>query len=149
MKNIILSLWLLVALGIAGCTKTAEVDPTLDPQDNPLKEHTQYLQQATMWLPGKWKLVKVSAMILNPTVPNVELVIDSNQISVIQDGIQTDKVDYEIIKTDYGLLLKTNAQPRENNWYVRNPGLYINRKRMFLDLGVAVDGPGYEFNKVS
>jgi hypothetical protein len=149
MKNIILKLLILVAFGITSCNKTDKVDLELDPKDDPLKEYTQDLQQAKIWLPGKWKLLKVYAMILNPPVPNVELVIDENQIRVMQDGIQIDKVDYEIVKTDHGLLIKTNAQPRADNWYVRNPGLFINKNRMYLDLGRALDGPAYEFNKVN
>jgi hypothetical protein len=149
MKNIILKLLILVAFGITSCNKTDKVDLELDPKDDPLKEYTQDLQQAKMWLPGKWKLLKVYAMILNSPVPNVELVIDENQIRVMQDGIQIDKVDYEIVKTDHGLLIKTNAQPRADNWYVRNPGLFINKNRMYLDLGRALDGPAYEFNKVN
>ncbi|QDK80061.1 hypothetical protein EXU85_16175 [Spirosoma sp. KCTC 42546] len=145
MKNSILSLLLLVALGIISCKKTAEVDPTA----YPLKEYTLDLNQAKAWLPGKWKLIKVSAQILNPTIPNVELVIDENQINLIQDGIQTDKVDYTTVKTDYGLLIKTNAQPRGDNWYIRDPSLYINKDRMYLDLGRAQDLPAYEFSKVN
>lgn len=143
MKNI--GLLILLAFGIISCQKTAQVDPTL----YPLKEYTLDLQQAKMWLPGKWKLTKKSSMILNTTLPNVELVIDENQISVIQDGIQIDKVDFEVVKVDYNLLIKTNAQPREDNWYVRNPGLYINQNRMYLDLGRAQDLPAYEFSKVN
>jgi hypothetical protein len=149
MKNLVLSLLLLVAFGITSGTKTAQVDPELDPKDDPLKEYTQDLQQATIWLPGKWKLIKVYSMLLNPTVPMVELVIDENQIRVIQDGIQIDNVDYEIVKTSSSLQIKTNAQPREDNWYVRNPGLYINQNRMYFDLGRAQDGPAYEFKKVN
>lgn len=136
---------MVVVFSVTSCHKTAPIDPTSDP----LKEHTQDLQQARTWLLGKWKLVKVSAMIPNPAVPAVELSIDENQISLIQGGIQRDKVDYEVVETTYGLLIKTNAQPREDNWYIRNPGLYINENRMFLDLGVATDGPGYEFVKVN
>lgn len=144
MKHILLSLLLLVALGIISCNKTTEVDPTL----YPLKEYTLDLQQAKRWLPGRWKLVKVSLQIPNPTIPNAELVIDENQISLIQDGVQTDKVDYEIVKAGSGLLLNTSAQPREDNWYIRNPSLYINGSRMYLDLGRAQDLPAYEFNKI-
>ena len=149
MKNIVLSLLLLVPFGIISCKKTAEVDPIL----YPLKEYTLDLQQAKMWLPGKWKLTKESSMILNTTIPNVEMIINENQISVIQDGIQIDKVDYEIVKLSYQagyyLQIHTNAQPRENNWYVRNPSLYLNKNRMYLDLGRAQDLPAYEFNKMN
>jgi hypothetical protein len=145
MKNSVLNLLLLlVAFGIISCHNKAEVDPTA----YPLKEYTLDLQQAKLWLPGKWKLIKVAAMIPNPTIPNVELVIDEHQIRVIQDGIQIDQVDYATVKTDYGLVIKTNAQPREDNWYVRDPGLYIHQNRMYLDLGRAQDLPAYEFSKV-
>jgi hypothetical protein len=148
MKNTLLCFWLLMASAITGCNKESKIDPELDSKDNPLKVYTQDLQQAKMWLPGKWKLVKVSAMIPNPSIPNVELLIEENQISVIEDGMQIDKVKYEIISKDSWLLVKTNAQPREDNWYVRNPGLLINETRMYLDLGRAQDLPGYEFKKV-
>ncbi|GAB2531061.1 hypothetical protein [Spirosoma aerophilum] len=144
MKTSVLSLLLLITFGIISCHKT---DP-VDPQAYPLKDYTLDLQQAKRWLPGKWKLIKVSAMIPNPSIPNVELIIDENWIRLIQDGIQTDQVDYTLVKTDFGLLIKTNAQPREDNWYVRDPGLLINQTRMYLDLGRAQDLPAYEFSKV-
>ena len=144
MKNIILCLLLLTVFGVTGCKKTTEVDPEGDPR----RVYTQELQQAQLWLPGKWKLVKVSAMVPNPPVPNVGLVIGAKQISLIQDGVQTDKVDFEVVKTE-GIMIKTNAQPRGDNWYIRNPVLYINKNRMFLDLGMAQDLPGYEFVKVN
>lgn len=145
MKNVILCLLLLVGFGITSCKETDEVDL---PGDDPRRVYTQELQQAQLWLPGKWKLVKVSAMVPNPPVPKVELIIDENQIRLIQDDVQTDKVDYEIIN-DQGLLIKTTAQLREDNWYIRNPALYINENRMFFDLGMANDGPGYEFAKIN
>lgn len=144
MKNSVLSLLLLATFGITGCHKTDQADPVA----YPLKEYTLDLQQAKQWLPGKWKLIRVSAMIPNPPIPNVELVIDENQIRLIQEGMQTDKVDYTLVKTGSGLLIKTNAQPREDNWYVRDPGLLINQNRMYFDLGRAQDLPAYEFTKV-
>ncbi len=145
MKNIVLGFLLLLVLGITSCHKTDQVNPTGDP----LKEHTQDMRQAKLWLPGKWKLTKVWAMIPNPSVPNVVLEVDQNQIKLIQNGNQTDQVTYEVIKLNGGLQIKTDAQPREDNWYIRNPSLYINRDRMFFDLGVATDGPGYEFSRLN
>ncbi|UFH54611.1 hypothetical protein [Spirosoma sp. KNUC1025] len=149
MKNIALPLLLLITFGNISCHKTAQIDPTL----YPLKEYTLDLQQAKAWLPGKWKLTKESSILLNTTLPNVELVIDENQIRVVQDGIQIDKVDYALVKIDYQassyLQINTNAQPREDNWYVRNPVLYINKDRMYFDLGRAQDLPAYEFNKTN
>ncbi|RZK67500.1 MAG: hypothetical protein EOO85_25450 [Pedobacter sp.] len=149
MKNIGLNLLLLVFFGIISCHKTTEIDPIL----YPLKEYTLDLQQAKIWLPGKWKLMRESSMLLNSTLPNVELIIDENQISVIEDGTQIDKVDYKIVKLEYQvgdyLQIHTNAQPRENNWYVRNPTLYINEDRMYFDLGRAQDLPAYEFSRVN
>lgn len=150
MKNFILCLLLLVVgFGVTGCKKTAQVDPTDNSIDNPLKFHTQELQQAQLWLPGKWKLVKVIAFAPKAPVPKVELIIDENQISLIKDGVQTDKVGYEIIK-DQGLHIKTTTQPSRDNWYIRNPTtLYINEKRMFFDLGRLQDDPGYEFARIN
>ncbi|WP_461147395.1 hypothetical protein [Spirosoma pulveris] len=117
-----------------------------------MKDYTLDLQQAKTWLPGKWKLVKQSSMLLDANLPNVELLIDENQIKVIDEGTQIDKVDYELVKLAYQagpyLQLQTNAQPRENNWYVRNPSLYIKEDRMYFDLGRAQDLPAYEFNRV-
>ena len=144
MKFSVLILIVLFALGLLSCHKAAQVDPVA----YPLKEYTLDLQQAKRWIPGKWKLIKVAAMIPNHTVPNVELIIDENRISLIQDGMQTDQVDYTLVKTAYGLLLKTNAQPRADNWYVRDPSLLINQNRMYFDLGRAQDLPAYEFSKV-
>lgn len=150
MKNLILCLLLLVVgFGVTGCKKTAQVDPTDNSIDNPLKFHTQELQQAQLWLPGKWKLVKVIALAPKAPVPKVELIIDENQIRLIKDGVQTDKVGYEIIKTEYALRIKTTTQPREDNWYIRDPALYINENRMFFDLGIASDRGGYEFARIN
>ncbi|GAB4019676.1 hypothetical protein [Spirosoma koreense] len=109
---------------------------------------TNDLDQAREWFNGKWNMTAVSSMILNPTVPNVQLIVDNNQIVVIQDGKQTGLVDFEIMKTAYNLQLITNAQPRAANWYVRNPALQIARNRLFLDAGVAVDGPGFTFERI-
>ncbi len=88
-------------------------------------------------------------MIPNPPVPNVELMVTVNQINVVLDGIQVDKVDYEIVKTEYGLQFKTKSQPKKDNWYVRDSDLYINSNRMLFDMGIAQDGPGYEYSKVN
>lgn len=152
MKNALLSCLLLLVFGIASCHKTTEAEPELDPKDNPLKEHTLDLQEAKLWFPGKWKLVKAYTMLPYPTLPKVELVIDDAQISLLEDGTQIDKVDYEIVKLEYhaGYYLKinTNAQRRENNDYVQNPSLYINKNRMYFDLGRAQDGAAYEFKKL-
>ncbi|GAB3696139.1 hypothetical protein GCM10027592_18870 [Spirosoma flavus] len=149
MKRIVVSLLLLVTLGFTSCTKTAEIETESDTKNDPLKEYTQDSQQAKLWLPGTWKLVKVYAMIPDPVVPPVELIFEANQISVVENGKQIDRVDFEVVKLDNGLLIKTNAQPKEDNWYVRNPGLYMNQNRMYLDLGRAMDGPAYEFKKVN
>lgn len=140
MKNSVLGLFVCVAFSLAGCQKGVD----------PLEEHTQDVQQAKKWLPGRWKLIEVSVQTsTNPGVPNVNLVIDENQIRLIQNGRQTDEVDYEIVSVSNGLKINTNAQPRSDNWYIRNPSLYINKKRMFFDLGRAMDGPGFEFVKVN
>ena len=87
-------------------------------------------------------------MIPNPPIPNVELMIDESHISLIQDGMQIDQVDYTLVKTASGLLIKTNAQPRADNWYVRDASLQINPHRIYLDLGRAQDLPAYEFSQV-
>ncbi|OJW76279.1 hypothetical protein [Spirosoma sp. 48-14] len=109
MKHSLLSVWVLLAFALAGCTKTVAVEPTLDPKTDPLKNYTQNLQQAQDWLPGKWKLAKVYAMIPEPAVPNVELVVDTSQIRVIEDGSQIDVVDYALVKRDSSLIIQTNA----------------------------------------
>ncbi|RRB06457.1 hypothetical protein [Larkinella rosea] len=145
MKNRVLSLLALVILGITSCQKSDEVGP----KDDPKKEFTQDLQQAKQWLPGKWKLDRVYAMLLNAPVPNVELVIDAKQIRLIQNGNQVDVVDYEIVKVNNKLQIQTSAQLRETNWYVQNPGLQINRDRLYLDLARAQEGAGYEFKRVN
>ncbi|MBC3785679.1 hypothetical protein [Spirosoma utsteinense] len=139
MKSIVLVVLAGAFFIVAGCHQEV----------NPIKEHTQDVQQAKKWLLGRWKLVRVSVQLPNPTVPNVELLVDEHQIELLQDGSRTDQVGYEIISINNGLKITTNAQPRADNWYIRNPSLYINKKRMFFDLGVASDGPGFEFVKVS
>lgn len=113
---------------------------TVSPTDN--------LNQAQKWIKGKWNLTAVSGMMINPTVPNVQLIVNNDQIILIQAGKQTDQVNFEIVETDYNLQLKTNAQLREDNWYVRDPALRISKNRMLLDAGMATDGPGFTFERV-
>jgi hypothetical protein len=144
MKHLLVGLLMLVTAGNISCDKADQVDPEL----NPLKEHTKDLAQANTFLVGTWKLTKVYAQVPNLPVPNVKLVIDQHQIKLIRDDTQTDKVDFNLTKTDSSLLLQTNAQPQEDNWYVRSSSLYINRKRMLLDAGMAQDLPAYIFDKV-
>lgn len=130
----IISTLLLVALGTTSCSEA--VSPTTN------------LNQAKKWFNGKWNLVAVSTMVLNPAVPDVQLVVSGAQVAVIQDGKQIDKVNFEIVETAYNLQLKTDAQPREDNWYVRNPTLKISKNRMLLDAGMAADGPGFTFERL-
>lgn len=137
MRGIVLSIMVCVIFSLLSCHQ--DVDP--------IKKHTQDVQEAKGWFLGRWKLVEVVVQLPNPTIPNVNLVVNENQIELLQDGKRTDLVNYEITSINNGLRITTNAQPRENNWYVRDPSLYINKKRMFLDLGMASDGPGFEFIK--
>lgn len=134
MRHRISSLLLLMALEATSCSDT--VSPTTD------------VSQAKKWFIGKWSLVAVSSMLPNPPVPNVQLFVSDNQVSVVQDGKQIDKVNYEISQTAYDLQLKTDAQPRKDNWYVRNPALRMSKNRMLLDAGMATDGPGFTFERV-
>ncbi len=88
-------------------------------------------------------------MLAGAKLPDVKLIIDkNNQITVIENEKQIDKVDYELIKGQYDMLLKTNAEPRSDNWYVRNPSVRISSSEIFLDVGMAYDGPGYKFKRV-
>ncbi|GAB3891095.1 hypothetical protein GCM10028803_02560 [Larkinella knui] len=129
MKPVLTKLLLLFLLIAAGCHHTVPPEQN-DPGD---LTYTDDLSQAQQWFEGKWKLTAVTAMVPNPPVPNVQLIVSNNQITVIQEGKQTDRVHFEIIKTTSTFQLKTDAQPREDNWYVRNPGLLVSSNRLFLN----------------
>lgn len=131
MKPILICL--LIAISFLGC------HDSVSPTDS--------LGQANKWIIGKWRLTSVSAMVLNPKVPDVQLLIDSKRITLIQDGKQTDHVTFEIIKTAYDLQLRTSVRPRADNWYIRNPALRLSKNQMFLDTGMANDGPGFNFER--
>lgn len=135
----------LVALMALSCNRPEIVD------ESTCGEYTTDKNQAQQWIVGSWKLTKLVASIPDPPVPNVELVItQTGIISVWEDGKLIDQVTYEITPTPYGtLLLKTDAQPRSDNWYVRNPSLQLCRVRMFLDTGMASDLPGFEFRRLT
>lgn len=137
MKNICLLLILLLAA--SGCR---DEEKTLD------GEFTTNLKEAQKLFTGTWKLIQVKAMIPNPPIPNVQMVISGNQITLLQDDKQTDKVEYDIVKNDDFLILITNALPRSDNWYLRNPVIKISSNQLFLDTGMAMDLPGYTFEKI-
>lgn len=137
MKNLLFYL-LILTLAISGCH-----DKVL-----PDGEYTTNLRQANKLFPGTWKLTKVQAQMPNPPVPNVQIIVSGNQITLLKDGKQIDKVDYVIIKTDDYLQLKTNAKPESDNWYLRNPAIKISNNEIFLDTGMAYDAPGFTFEKL-
>jgi len=144
MKNMTINLLLLLMLGAISSCKD-KVSPAVASVN---ENYTSDLGKAKKWIVGSWKLVAVSVMVPNPAVPNVQLVVNNNQITVIEDGKQIDNVSYEIEKTASSMQLKTNAEPRTDNWYVRNPVLQISENKMYLDLGRAADLPAFDFERV-
>lgn len=144
MKNRTLPLLLLVMLGaLSGCKEKISPAETIVNEN-----YTEDLGKAKKWIDGKWNLVAVSAMIPNPAVPDVQLIVSNNQITIVEDRKQIDKVSYEIVQTAYALQLKTTAEPRSDNWYVRDPALQISENKMFLDAGRASDLPAFTFERV-
>jgi hypothetical protein len=140
MKTFLTKVLILLAFVVISCDKAVlpeEYDPNTE------------VSQAREWIDGKWKLTAVFAMIPNPPVPNVQLVISNNKISVIEDGQQIDQVEFELVQTLYSLQLKTTTQPKETNFYVGNSTLKISKDKLFLDRGMPVDLPGYEFLRVN
>ncbi|GAB2550455.1 hypothetical protein [Spirosoma aerophilum] len=135
---------LLILVLLAGC------HPSVTPEESETADYTytEDLSRLKHGLNGKWTLIDVTAMIPNPAIPNVQLVVANNRITVIQDEKQIDQVSFEIIKTQNYLYLKTTAQPGKDNWYVRNPGLRVSSNRLFLDTGMATDLPGYMFKRI-
>ncbi len=103
-----------------------------------------------MLIPTKAGIVmmKTDFQQYNPPIPNVQLLVNNNRITVIQNGKQIDQVNFEIIKMPGYLQLKTKAQPRADNWYVRDPSLQVSRNRLFLDTGVATDLPAFSFERI-
>lgn len=137
MKNVLLYV-LLLMIGISSCRDKVTPDG----------EYATNVKEAQKWIFGTWKLTKVEVQIPDPTVPNVQMIISENKISLLQDGKQIDNVDFEIIKTDNSLQLKTNAQPRQDNVYLRNLDIQLSNSKMFLYIYNVADGPGYTFKKV-
>ncbi|CCH02176.1 hypothetical protein FAES_4176 [Fibrella aestuarina BUZ 2] len=116
----------------------------------PPDAYTTDLVQAKVWFPGHWRLTKMYTMGSGSAVPNVQLIVtDDQQIRLVRDGKQTDLVSYKINETPYDFQLKTTAQPREDNWYLRDPSLRIAPNRLFLDTGMAGDLPGFLFERIN
>ena len=88
-------------------------------------------------------------MLAGAKLPDVKLIVNKyDQIMVIEDGKVIDKVEYELTMSQDAILLKTNAEPRSDNWYVRNPAVRVSGSELFLDAGMASDGPGYKFRRI-
>ncbi|MGA0555344.1 hypothetical protein ACO2Q8_01750 [Larkinella sp. VNQ87] len=143
MKPVLKSLLLWLLIIVAGCHHAMTPE-----QDNPGDlTYTDDLSQAQQWFNGRWELIAVTSMIPNPPVPKVQLVVGNNQITVIQEGKQTDQVNFEMIKIATFFQIETNAQPREDNWYIRNPGLQISSNRLFLNTGGS-DPSTFRFRRI-
>ena len=141
MKNISWCLGLLSLL--SSCSKEIKL-PTCDLNTNYVKDASL----AQKWLVGEWKLVGVTTMLPNPPVENVRLrFTKQGEVAIIRDGKLTDTNRYAIVANPYGLTLKTDAKARVDNWYVRNPALRLCSEKMFLDGGIASDGPGFTFQR--
>ncbi|GAB3927799.1 hypothetical protein GCM10028804_33510 [Larkinella terrae] len=112
----------------SGCRHSVPPEEN-DPGD---LNYTNELSLTQQWFNGKWKLTSVTAMNPTLTVPNVQLVVGNNQIIVIRDEKQTDRVSFELSKIRSGFQLTTDAQPGEDNWYVRNPSLQVSSNRLLL-----------------
>ena len=140
----------LLNLSIILLTVSASCRHSIAPEQNDTADYnyTDDLNQAQTWFNGQWKLIAVSAMIPNPPVPNVQLVVTSNQITLVRDGKPIDQGHFEIIKTQNYIQLKTTVHPREDNWYIHDSGLRVSRNQLFLDTGMALDLPGYSFERV-
>lgn len=112
-------------------------------------DYTKDADQARKWIVGDWKLVRVTTMIPNPTVDNVVLKFsDTGQISISKDDKLKATHTYQIADVQGNLILKTDAEPTGENWYVRNPMVRICSSELFLDGGIAYDGPGYTFQRI-
>lgn len=107
-------------------------------------------QQAQQVIVGRWHLTKLIVSIPNPPVPDLDLLIDPDgHITVQENGQLTAQVSYQIEAAPYNtLLLKTDAQPRPDNWFFRNPAVRLCQGQLLLDAGIAQDLPGYEFHRV-
>ena len=139
MKTSTLKLLLLSILLFTGCTKSI----------SPSEDYTTNLEQARKWFTGNWKLTRISSQNLNPSIPDVQLiVVSSSQVAVIENGQEIDRVDFEIVEVPLNLQLRVNSQPRSSNQYVRSSSLRISKDKLFLDRGIAVDLPGFEFERV-
>lgn len=116
----------------------------------PPDAYTTNLTQVKAWFPGQWRLVRMHTMGPGSAVPDVQLVVTGNQqITLIRDGKQADSVSYQISESPYGFRLETTAQPREDNWYLRDPSLQIAPNRLFLDTGMASDLPAFTFERIN
>lgn len=137
MKNIFLYL-LLSTFAISSCHDKV----------TPEEEYTKDINEAKKWITGNWSLTNAVYQIPNTPLPNVKMIISGNKIKLLQDDKQIDNVDFEIVKTDNTLQLKTNARYRPDNWYLRNLDIQISINTMFLYIYNIADGPGYTFKRV-
>lgn len=143
MNNIVIVLALMACL--AGCSELDTTKASCDVNTN----YTANANEAKHWIVGEWKLVAVTAMVLNPPVENLRLVFSTNRdVTIIRDDKPIETVQYEVLSIQNQLFLKTPAEPRADNWYVRSPALRICSDELFLDGGIAMDGPGYKFRRV-
>ena len=123
--------------------------PELDtPTCNVNTDFTSDPAQAAQWIIGQWKLVEVSAMIPNPPVENLRLrFTNDGHVTLIRDDRKTATYAYAINKTSDGLRLKSSDESSADNCYVRNASLRICADGLFLDCGMALDLPGYRFQR--
>ncbi len=144
----------LAALMLGSCKKSADNMPA----DNfdCVKRGGELKSRAALefQIVGIWKLVKISAMIPNPPVPNVSITFTSAsqvQISKNDKLIYNGKYEWtEIVapnETIYLLDIKSwNYQTLGDN-YIRGSIRMCNTQLM-VDDGMAADGPGYYFVKI-
>lgn len=130
---------LLLVGSLIGCQKQ-DVDPRAVYTSDP--------NQAKALFTGAWKLTRTDSMSGTYTDQDVQLFITGNQARTVENGQEIDRVSFTIEQTPFGLYLQTTVQPGRRNWYMQNPKIQINARRMYLDTGMAQDFPGYEFERV-
>ena len=135
-----------------GCKKSEEATPDVQCSiSNYAKDKTT----ATKRIIGVWQLEFITSMIAYPPPPpKVTLTFKSDtQVKLVVDGITKYEGKYEIKTTILGsenalniVLSDWDYQKNINNF--TKGTLYLCDTKIFIDDGIALDGPGYSYTKI-
>ena len=151
MKKILILVFAL--LSQVGCKKSEETTP--DIQCN-LSNYAKDKTTASKRIIGVWQLEFISSMMAHPPPPpKVTLTFRSDaQVKLVVEGITKYDGKYEIKSTLLGsenylsIVLSDWDYQKDVNNFTKGT-IYICDTKIFIDDGIAYDGPGYSYTKIS